>query len=80
MTVAQHRALVVKALRNARKQHRTLQTRSEVLERVLDRLIQRKTIVTPSQMGGVVKAWDGVRAQMPAVEKSLADAISTSGF
>lgn len=80
MTVAAHRALIVKALRNARKQHRQWQTRAESLERLLDRLIERKTIIRPAETQQIVKAWDSVKGQTGAVEHALADAISTANF
>lgn len=80
MTVNGHRALIVKALRNARKQHRTWQTRAEELERTLDRMIERKTIIRPAEMDQIVKRWDAIKSQTGAVERALADAISTSKF
>lgn len=50
LTFAQRREAVVRGLREARKAYRKADTAGEKLERELDRLILRKTIITPEQL------------------------------
>lgn len=75
MTVFQKRALVKKALRNVRKANRSLQAKAEVLERVLDRLIDRKTLVTAPQLVQVQKPFQAVAAQVQSTESALRDML-----
>jgi len=68
-----------RALRNARKDERTLDTALEKVERELLRLIKRKTLVGRDSMQTLINLWDaGVRKAYPACEKALADAVSLS--
>lgn len=68
---------VQKGLRNARKAYRSLDTQLEKVERELDRLIKRKTLVGPESLQTLINLWDkGVRSLYPATEKALADAVS----
>lgn len=43
-------------------------------------MIERKTIIRPAEMDQIVKRWDAIKSQTGAVERALADAISTSKF
>lgn len=70
---------VQRALRNARKYERTLDTDLEKVEREMLRLIKRKTLVGRSSVERLIALWDqGVRKSYPACEKALADAVSTA--
>ena len=54
-TYAQRKAAVITALRQTRRAYRMADTAGERLERNLDRLILRKTLITPDSL---VKAMD----------------------
>lgn len=63
---------IVKSLREVRKALRTNDTMGERIERTLDRLIQRKTIITPDQLRKTVEQ---VSTFLSTAEK-VAQAIS----
>lgn len=76
MTYVQLRNLVVRGLRAARKVYRSADTSGEVLERIMDRLITRKTLITPNQLDPLLSRWQTYRAKVLALEKALADAVN----
>jgi len=76
MTYVQLRSLVVRGLRAARKVYRAADTAGEILERTLDRLILRKTLVTPAQLEPLLSRWGTYKARVQALEKALADAVN----
>ena len=78
MTYVQLRNLVTRGLRGARKIYRAADTAGEKLERTLDRLILRKTLITPKQMEPLLVLWKAYRERVLAVEKALADAVRIS--
>jgi hypothetical protein len=78
MTVFQQKQAVVKALRNVRKQHRSLQTKGEELERVLDRLIARKTLITPGQLAQAQQPYQALKAKFVSIEQALKDAVTAA--
>lgn len=78
MTVFQKKQAVVKSLRNVRRAHRNLQSKAESLERILDRLIDRKTLITPGQMAQLQGPFQAVRNQLASVEGALRDALIAS--
>jgi len=75
MTYVQLRALVVRGLRAARKVYRSGDTAGEVFERTLDRLILRKTLITPAQLEPLLSRWQAYKAKVLALERALADAV-----
>lgn len=67
--------VVLQGVRAARRTYRSADTAGEVLERWLDRMIERKTRITCSQMQAVIPLWEDYRAKVLACERSLADMI-----
>ncbi len=78
MTDAELKRLVNQGLRNARRIHRSADTAGEVLERWLDRMIERKTRVTCAQMDALVPRWEDYRNKVQMLEKALADVFSAA--
>jgi hypothetical protein len=78
MNVAQYRNLVKKAMRNARKANRALDTQGEKVERRLDSLINRKTVPSGNEWQPLINDWNNYKKLITPVEKSLADMISIS--
>lgn len=78
MNVTQHRALVKKAMRNARKAYRTMDTLGERLERRLDQLILRKTAPSGNEWNPIIADYNAYSAAKQPLEKALADMVSIS--
>ena len=78
MTESELRRLIVQSVRNARRLYRQADTAGEVLERWLDRMIERKTRITCSQMDPVVPKWEDYRNKVMACERALADMIGSA--
>lgn len=78
MSESERRRLVVQAVRNARRVYRSADTAGEVLERWLDRMIERKTRILCPQMDPVIPKWEDYRNKVMALEKALADMIGTA--
>lgn len=72
---AQRRNAVNQALRRVRQQYRKLDTAGEVLERELDRLISRKTIVSPQSLKSVQVKVDVLVKLFNGIEQPLIDLI-----
>ncbi len=75
MTDAERKRLVNQALRNARRVYRAADTAGEELERWMDRMIDRKTAVTCSQIQPGLPRWENYRDKVKATEKAMVDAI-----
>lgn len=72
MTFAQARVEATRALRSVRQIYRHADTSGEVLERSLDRLIEkRKRIVTSAQLLPVIERWREYQARVKDMEDSL---------
>lgn len=72
MTFAQARARAEKDLRVCRAAYRRADTLGEVLERNLDRLIEkRKRIVTPKQLLPMMQRYDVYARQVVALERAI---------
>jgi hypothetical protein len=72
---AQRRNAVNMALRRVRQQYRKLDSAGEVLERELDRLILRKTIVSPQTLKSVQVKVDVLVKMLNGIEGPLVDLI-----
>ena len=68
------------AARIARKFNRTLQSRSERLERILDRHVSRKAPITGEQAMIVEPLYQSIKDQFYGLEKALADMISIANY
>ena len=71
----QRRNAVNQGLRRLRQAYRKLDTAGEVLERELDRLINRKTIVSAQTLRSVQVKVDVLVQMMNAMEQPLTDVI-----
>lgn len=76
MTYRQRTLQVKGGLRNVRKRYRTLDSTLERLERELDRLIDRKTLVGAESLRGALSIWSEARKMWPTVEQALADIVT----
>lgn len=74
-TFAQRRSAVNAALRRVRQQYRKADTRGEVLERELDRLILRKTIVSPETMSKLQEKYGQYIAEVNGIDSRMTDAL-----
>ena len=72
-TAAQVRADRKRALRNVRRMERTLDTEIEKMERLLFRLLDRKTILTTEDAVRIGKAMDALIIPMNRLQSSVAD-------
>jgi len=73
MTESERRATVVRAGRNVRKAYRRADSAGEQLERTLDRLLARKTRITPEQALKVDPLYKEYRDKVSSVERALTD-------
>lgn len=81
LTYRQKTLEVKRGLREAQKARRTLETSLEKVDRELNRLISRKTLVGPDSLVTLLNLWDkGVRQSYPAAEKALSSAISNAAL
>jgi len=72
---AGRKAAVNAALRRVRQQYRKADTRGEVLERELDRLINRKTIVSPATLLRLDQRYEEFTREANLVDGFLAAAM-----
>jgi len=78
---AQRKAAVLASLRRVRQLYRKADTAGEVLERELDRLLLRKTLITASSLQTLSQKYDAYMTLAAAVEKALTDAMTlANGF
>ena len=75
---SQRRRNVEAALRRVRTQYRKADTAGELVERELDRLILRKTIISPESMQGLLKKVNDYARALNALEAPLSDALRLS--
>jgi hypothetical protein len=76
MTYAQQKSRVNAALRQVKRQYRQADTAGERLERTLDRLVQRKTLVGPQSLTTATKQYDVYIQAAAAIQQRLIDAIT----
>lgn len=80
MTTIQKRELVRKALRNARRFYRSADSSGEILERNLDRLIKRKTLVTREQLAPLVTQYQAWGEKLRTVEGGITALLEVSAI
>lgn len=80
MTTVQKREYVRKALRNSRKFYRAMDSAGELLERNLDRLIERKTLVTREQLNPLVDQMNNIWKTAQAFEGSITSLLQISAM
>ena len=73
MTESERKAVVVRAGRNVRRAYRQADSAGEILERTLDRLLSRKTRITPEQALKVDPLYKNYRDKVGSVERALTD-------
>lgn len=76
MSYTARKTAVIKGLRRVRQQFRTADSAGEILERELDRLIKRKTLISPESLQGVTKKYQDHAQKVGAIAQTLADAIT----
>jgi len=72
---AQRRNAVNRAIRQVRKAYRQADSLGETLERELDRLIDRKTIVSPESLRTLYQKYDAYLNAAAQLQRSLTAAI-----
>jgi hypothetical protein len=77
---AQARALVVKALRSARKAYRAADTAGEKEEREYDRLIKRKTKINATQLVTLANRYRKYQELVNAIQRPLTDAYEIAAI
>jgi len=73
MTQGEQRALKVRAARTCRSQYRKADSAGEKLERELDRLVKRKTLITPASLATTERLYYSYKGLVGQLENSLAD-------
>lgn len=68
------------AARNARRENRTLQTKSEKLETWLDRQVGRKRIDVNGIKNTAVPLFEDITIQRNALERAMADLLSIASY
>ena len=72
MTYAQARVEATRVIRDVRAVYRKADTAGEVVERALDRLIEkRKRVITRTQFLPIIEKWREYKARVDDMEKSL---------
>lgn len=71
----QRRNAVNRAVRQVRKAYRVADSAGEILERELDRLALRKTIISPESLRSVVTKYEAYHRAVSDIQRSLTAAI-----
>jgi|WetSurMetagenome_2_1015567.scaffolds.fasta_scaffold208294_3 hypothetical protein len=77
-TYAQRKAALLAALRRVKQAYKKADTSGEILERELNRLLLRKTIITPATLKTLSARYDEYSKLVQGVEKPIADAMTLS--
>lgn len=72
---AQRRNAVNRAIRQVRKSYRSADSLGEILERELDRLIDRKTIVSPESLRVLTSKYEGYYRSVQDIQRALTAAM-----
>ena len=72
---AQRRNAVNRALRQVRKSYRVADSSGEALERELDRLIARKTIVSPETLRSLINRYEAYNRAAQDIIRTLTAAL-----
>ena len=75
-TYVQRKNDVLRALRKARAVYRRADSAGEMLERELDRLILRKTLISPESLRGMVDRYRAFAQMVTALNPALADVLT----
>jgi len=78
VTYRQLTIIVKRGLREARKTERQLDTRLEKMEREMDRLIERKTLIEPKSLVLLTNLWSDLKKQIPVVEKAITAVVQSA--
>lgn len=79
MNEREWRDRIKRALRNARRAYRSMDTQGEKIERWMDRMIERKTLIRWEQAEPVAPMWDEYKRRVAAAEKALSDFLGIAG-
>ena len=80
MTQGESRAVVKRAARNARAAYRKADSAGERLERELERLLKRKTLIQASSLSTMEKAYYQYKNYVTSLEKAIADFYSAASL
>lgn len=72
---AQRRNAVNRAIRQVRKTYRAADSQGELLERELDRLIDRKTIVSPDSLRALTTKYETYLRAVNDIQRSMTAAM-----
>lgn len=75
-TQGERRSQAIRAIRALRKLFRTADTAGEKLERELDRLIKRKTLVSPDSLATTARLLQDYLKKTENLARGMADAAS----
>lgn len=73
---AQRRNAVNRALRQVRKSYRAADSAGELLERELDRLVDRKTIVSPESLRRMTSLYEAHLRAVQDIQRTMAAAMT----
>jgi len=79
-TQGERRRQAVSAVRSMRKVFRTLDSKGEKVERELDRLIKRKTLISPDSLATLGRLLVDLEDQQKRVTKAYADLSTVISF
>lgn len=79
-TYASRKAYVLKSLRAIRQRYRSADTAGEKLERELDRLLKRKTLVTPDSLSKMIELMDAYTTAVQQIQSPVADAVQVTSL
>jgi hypothetical protein len=81
MTYAQRSLEVRNGIRAARRAERALDTQLERVERELQRLLKRKTLIQEKSVQTLIRLWDqGVRPSFAKCQQAMADAVGRASI
>jgi hypothetical protein len=76
----EQKARVKQALRALRKVWRGLDTQGERMERNLDRLINRTTLVYADQLEPMIGEWRDFKSKVNLLEKAMTDTLTIASY
>lgn len=75
-TESELKRITLQAARNVRRVYRAADTSGEVLERWLDRQINRTTRITRTQAAAIIPRWEDYRDKVISLESAVADFLN----
>ena len=79
-TYVQSKNDILRALRKARAVYRRADSAGELVERELDRLILRRTLVSPESLRSLVDRYRAYSQMVSALNPAIADAVTVASI